>query len=162
MCYNNVVKICRFSTSSLCTEVFAINSLNDVWGEVIKALSKDMTPTAVATWFSECEPIDIDGSCLMIRISSDFKRNIIYSRFSGTIRAVLSDLFSSDFDFQLLTPDEADKYIETVEKPDPLPEMAGYTFDHFIVGNSNRFAHAAASAVAEQRMSREEAPNKKV
>ena len=31
----------------------------------------------------------------------------------------------------------------------PLPEMAGYTFDHFIVGNSNRFAHAAASAVAE-------------
>ena len=131
-------------------EVFAINSLNDVWGEVIKALSKDMTPTAVATWFSECEPIDIDGSCLMIRISSDFKRNIIYSRFSGTIRAVLSDLFSSDFDFQLLTPDEADKYIETVEKPDPLPEMAGYTFDRFIVGSSNKFAHAAALAVAEK------------
>ena len=41
-------------------EVFVIDSLNDVWSEVLKALSKDMTPTAIKTWFSECEPIDID------------------------------------------------------------------------------------------------------
>ncbi|MBR2582537.1 MAG: chromosomal replication initiator protein DnaA [Oscillospiraceae bacterium] len=127
-----------------------MNSLNDVWNEVVKALSKDMTPTAIATWFSECEPIDIDGSCLMISIPSDFKRNIIYSRFGGTIREVLSDLFSADFDFQLLTPEEADSYVEQRPEKDPLPEMAGYTFDRFIVGSSNKFAHAAALAVAEK------------
>ncbi len=131
-------------------EVFVINSLNDVWSEVLKALSRDMTPTAIATWFSECEPIDIDGSCLMLRIPSEFKRNIIYSRFGGTIREVLSDLFSADFDFQLLTPEEADSYAEKKPENDPLPEMAGYTFDRFIVGSSNKFAHAAALAVAEK------------
>ncbi len=130
--------------------MFVINSLNDVWNEVLKALSKDMTPTAIATWFSECEPIDIDGSSLLLRIPSDFKRNIIYSRFGGTIREVLSDLFSSDFDFQLLLPDEAERYLEEKPENDPLPEMAGYTFDRFIVGNSNKFAHAAALAVAEK------------
>ncbi len=127
-----------------------MNSLNDVWNEVVKVLSRDMTPTAIATWFSECEPIDIDGSCLMIRIPSDFKRNIIYSRYGGTIRQVLSDLFSADFDFQLLTPEEADSYAEKKPENDPLPEMAGYTFDRFIVGSSNKFAHAAALAVAEK------------
>ena len=126
-----------------------MNSLNDVWNEVVKVLSRDMTPTAIATWFSECEPIDIDGSCLMIRIPSDFKRNIIYSRYGGTIRQVLSDLFSADFDFQLLLPDEAASYEEHKQENDPLPEMAGYTFDRFIVGSSNKFAHAAALAVAE-------------
>ena len=130
-------------------EVFAINSLNDVWNEVVKVLSKDLTPTAITTWFSECEPIDINGSCLMIRIPSDFKRDIIYSRFGSTIREVLSDLFSADFDFQLLLPEEADAYGEQKPENDPLPEMAGYTFDRFIVGNSNKFAHAAALAVAE-------------
>ena len=130
-------------------EVFVIDSLNDVWSEVLKALSKDMTPTAIKTWFSECEPIDIDGSCLMLRISSEFKRNIIYSRFGGTIRQVLSDLFSADFDFQLLTGEEAERYLEEKPENDPLPEMAGYTFDRFIVGSSNKFAHAAALAVAE-------------
>ena len=139
-----------FSTRPILPEVFVINSLNDVWNEVIKALSKEMTPTAVATWFSECQPIDIDGSCLMVRIPSDFKRNIIYSRFGGTIRDVLSDLFSADFDFQLLLPEEADIYSETKKENDPLPEMAGYTFDRFIVGSSNKFAHAAALAVAEK------------
>ena len=116
---------------------------------VLDELSKDMTPTAIATWFSDCEPIDIDGSCLMIRIPSDFKRNIIYSRFGKTIRDVLSELFSADFDFQLLLPEEAEAYKETAKENDPLPEMAGYTFDRFIVGSSNKFAHAAALAVAE-------------
>ncbi len=144
------LKYVCFSTRNSSPEVFVINSLNDVWNEVVKALSKDMTPTAIATWFSECEPIDIDGSCLMIRIPSDFKRNIIYSRFGGTIREVLSDLFSADFDFQLLTPEEADSYVEQRPEKDPLPEMAGYTFDRFIVGSSNKFAHAAALAVAEK------------
>ena len=140
------LKYVCFSTRPILPEVFVINSLNDVWNEVIKALSKEMTPTAVATWFSECQPIDIDGSCLMVRIPSDFKRNIIYSRFGGTIR----DLFSADFDFQLLLPEEADIYSETKKENDPLPEMAGYTFDRFIVGSSNKFAHAAALAVAEK------------
>ena len=144
------LKYVCFSTKPILPEVFVINSLNDVWNEVIKALSKEMTPTAVATWFSECQPIDIDGSCLMVRIPSDFKRNIIYSRFGGTIRDVLSDLFSADFDFQLLLPEEADIYSETKKENDPLPEMAGYTFDRFIVGSSNKFAHAAALAVAEK------------
>ena len=127
-----------------------MNSLNDVWNEVVRVLSKDMTPTAVATWFSDCEPIDIDGSSLLIKTNSDFKRDIIYSRFGETIRRVLSDLFSSDFDFQLLLPDEADNYKEHAKEKDPLPELAGYTFDRFIVGKSNEFAHAAALAAAEK------------
>ena len=127
-----------------------MNSLNDVWNEVVKALSRDMTPTAVATWFSDCEPIDIDGNTLLVKTVSDFKRDIIYSRFGDTIRRVLSDLFSANFDFQLLLPDEAEKYQETKPEDDPLPELAGYTFDRFIVGKSNEFAHAAAVAVAEK------------
>ena len=126
-----------------------MNSLNDVWNEVIKALSKEMTPTAIATWFSECEPIAIEGNCLLIRIRSAFKRDIICQRFGDTIRGVLSDLFSADFDFQLMLPEEADAYGERKPDDDSLPEMAGYTFDRFIVGSSNKFAHAAAVAVAE-------------
>ena len=127
-----------------------MNSLNDVWNEVLKVLSKDMTPTAVSTWFADCEPVDIEGSTLLIKVKSEFKRDIIYSYYGQTIRSVLSDLFSSDFDFQLLLPDEADNYNEHKPESGALPEMAGYTFDRFIVGKSNEFAHAAAVAVAER------------
>ncbi len=127
-----------------------MNSLNDVWNEVVKALSKDMTPTAVSTWFADCEPVDISGNKLLIKTGSDFKRDIIYRHFGETIRVVLSDLFSADFEFELLLPDEAEDYLEGKPDNDPLPEMAGYTFEDFIVGNSNKFAHAAAVAVAEK------------
>ena len=45
-----------------------MNSLNDVWNEVVGVLSKDMTATAVDAWFADCEPVDIDGSTLFILI----------------------------------------------------------------------------------------------
>ncbi len=126
-----------------------MNSLNDIWSEVLKVLSRTLTPTAITTWFSDCEPVEIDGSCLILKTTSVFKRDIITSRFGETIRAVLSDIFSSDFNFQVLTEEELSRRRSQEEKNSILPEMAGYTFDRFIVGSSNKFAHAAAVAVAE-------------
>lgn len=129
-----------------------MNSLNDIWQEIIKILSKQLTPTAIETWFADCEPVEIDDCRLVIHTTTDFKRNIIVNRFSETIKAALSDLFSCDFDLTVLAGDEINDY-ESSKKDDDdnaLPEMAGYTFDRFIVGNSNKFAHAAAIAVAEK------------
>ena len=126
-----------------------MNSLNDIWSEVLRVLSRTLTPTAITTWFSDCEPVEIDGSCLILKTTSVFKRDIITSRFGETIRAVLSDIFSSDFNFQVLTEEELSRRRSQEEKNSILPEMAGYTFDRFIVGSSNKFAHAAAVAVAE-------------
>jgi chromosomal replication initiator protein len=126
-----------------------MNSLNDIWSEVLRVLSRTLTPTAITTWFSDCEPVEINGSCLILKTTSVFKRDIITSRFGETIRAVLSDIFSSDFSFQVLTEEELSRRRSQEEKNSILPEMAGYTFDRFIVGSSNKFAHAAAVAVAE-------------
>lgn len=127
-----------------------MNSLNDIWNEVLKVLSRQLTPTAITTWFSDCEPVEIENSCLVLKTSSSFKRDIINSRFGETIRNVLSDIFSASFDILILAGDEElDKYIGGKSASTDLPEMAGYTFDRFIVGNSNKFAHAAAVAVAE-------------
>lgn len=127
-----------------------MNSLNDIWSEVLKVLSRQLTPTAITTWFSDCEPVEIDNSCLVLKTTSSFKRDIITSRFGETIRNVLSDIFSSSFDILILAgEEELDHYIGGKASSADLPEMAGYTFDRFIVGNSNKFAHAAAVAVAE-------------
>ena len=127
-----------------------MNSLQDIWNEIIKILSKELTPTAITTWFSDCEPVDIEDCRLILHTTTDFKRRIIMDRFGNIIKDALADLFSCDFDLIVLAGDEINDFVSQRQEGDnPLPEMADYTFDRFIVGNSNKFAHAAAVAVAD-------------
>ena len=128
----------------------SMNSLNDIWKAVLDVLGQQLTPTAISTWFDDCVPVEIDGSTLVLKTSTDFKRDIIVKRFSETIKNTLSDIFSTDFSIIVLTEEELGDYQEKKKDDDPLPEMAGYTFDRFIVGNSNRFAHNAAVAVSQK------------
>ncbi len=125
-----------------------MNSLDDIWQSILNNLSCQLTPTAINTWFSDCQPIELGEKRLVLQTSSDFKRNIILQRFGQTIRDALTDLFACEFDILVLVGDELDEYKR--EGPDDnLPEAAAYTFDRFIVGQSNKFAHAAAIAVSE-------------
>lgn len=137
-----------------------MNSLDDIWKSVLDILSRDLTSIAIATWFSDCKPVEIRDNLFVVHTPSAFKREIISQRFSSTITAALSDIFACEFGLEILAEDE----LETYQKPediimipeDETPEesswrvdMASYTFDRFIVGGSNKFAHAAAIAVAE-------------
>ncbi len=125
-----------------------MNSIQDIWQNVLQKLSEILTPVAINTWFSDCQPVALEDTRLVLQTTNDFKRSIILQRFGDTIRKVLTEIFSYPFDILVLTPDEMEDY----QKPDAdsdLPEAAAFTFDRFIVGQSNKFAYAAAVAVAD-------------
>jgi len=126
-----------------------MNSLEDIWQGVLDKLREKLTPTAMNTWFSDCRPVYLGDMRLVLQTTSEFKRSIIQQRFVPDIRATLSDLFSCDFEVIILVGDEADEYANVRPSDDDLPEALAYTFDRFIVGSSNKFAHGAAVAVAE-------------
>ena len=126
-----------------------MNSLQDIWNGIMEILGRELTPTAINTWFSDCTPVEMVNNRLVIHTPTEFKRDIIQSRFAGTITDALSDLFSADFKLTILAGDELDSYISETKTDDTLPEVAGFTFDNFVVGPSNKYAHAAAIAVAE-------------
>ena len=125
-----------------------MDSLDEIWQQILDIIAKEITPTAFNTWFADCKAVDMADCKLVLHTSSDFKRNIIENRFGEMIRKALYDLFSCDFELEVLAGDELLEYERDGQEPSPYPEMEGYTFDHFVVGPSNKFAHAAAIAVA--------------
>ena len=127
-----------------------MNSLQELWEEILKILSKQLTPTAINAWFSDCKPVELEDCRLILHTSTNFKRDIITQRYGESIKAALYELFSADFEIVVLAGDEINDYEAAPREENALPEMEGYTFDRFIVGNSNKFAHAAAVAVADK------------
>ena len=126
-----------------------MDSVAEIWKSVLDIISKDITPTTYNTWFADCEPVELEDCRLILHTTTDFKRGIIQTRFGGMIKSALSELFSCEFEVQILAGDELESYLSQKKSSEHLPEMDGYTFDRFVVGPSNKFAHAAAVAVAE-------------
>ena len=127
-----------------------MNSFRDIWNDVIEKLSEELTPVAMNTWFSDCEPVEFTDRRIVLQTSTEFKRDIITGRFSETIKSILSDLFCCEFEVVVLIPEEYDEFKKSGSTEDStLPEALDYTFDRFIVGDSNKTAYAAAMAAAE-------------
>ena len=120
----------------------------EVWEKVSAIIGKELTKTAMDTWFEECVAVAIEDSCLYLCVPSSFKRGVIEGRFLDTIRVALRELFSSDFDVRLVDKEQA--LLVTAKSPSyALTEEEEFTFERFVVGNSNKFAHAAAVSVSE-------------
>ena len=135
-----------------------MNSATDVWSEVLNILSVDLTTTAISTWFDECRAVEVTGSRLYLHTPSSFKKGIIEQRFSGTIQSALGELFSGKFDFVVLDDDDLAKRTKSEESVLDSSVTQEYTFEQFIVGSTNKFAHAAAVAVANGRQKQDYNP----
>jgi len=129
-----------------------MTSAKDVWGRVLAILSKNLTSTAIDTWFSDTVAVEVTSGHLVIHCPSDFKKNVIESRFLQNIQDALFELFSGEFGLLILGEGELDPFLKKKEhNPSTSSEGLGdLTFDRFVVGSNNKFAHAAAKAVAEK------------
>ena len=125
-----------------------MNSLNDIWNSVLDSLGEGLTATSRSTWFGDCTPVELVNNRLVVHTPTDFKRDIILDRYAPRLEEALKDLFSSEIRLVVLSGDELESYLAETRTDDTLPEVAGFTFDNFVVGPSNKYAHAAAIAVS--------------
>ena len=127
-----------------------MNSANEVWKMVLEILRKDLTETAISTWFNECRAIELANNRFFLHTPTEFKKSTIENRYSGSIKSALDELFTGNFEVVILDDDGLKKMTESAEDSDFF-QTDEFTFESFIVGNSNKFPHAAALAVGEGR-----------
>ncbi|MBD0338430.1 MAG: chromosomal replication initiator protein DnaA [Thermoleophilia bacterium] len=130
-----------------------------LWADVSSRLQGALNETTYRTWFSEATGLEVGDDAFVIAVPNDFTREWIEGKFLGLIRAITQDVTGRDRRIQLSVPDAAasdDSAVATSEPPSrreagssDLVLNPKYTFDLFVIGSSNRFAHAAALAVAE-------------
>ena len=122
----------------------------DIWPKVLSLMEGAMTATTINTWFDDATPVALDANRFVLHTPSNFKRDIIMARYLPVIQKALHELFSADFEVVVLGEGELEDFGKKKTDDVFLPGTEEYTFERFVVGASNKFAHAAAQAVAER------------
>ncbi|MGZ4320365.1 MAG: chromosomal replication initiator protein DnaA, partial [Gaiellaceae bacterium] len=136
-----------------------------LWTEIAARLQGTLNETTYTTWFGEVGGSALDDDAFVLGVPNDFTREWIEGHFLGLISAALEDATGRELRIDLKVLESGAQPEQALPAPLPAeavapeppaarrPDSSGmnpkYTFDSFVIGSSNRFAHAAALAVAE-------------
>ena len=123
-----------------------------LWSEVSGRLRDALNDATYTTWFSSASAGTLDDEAFVLLVPNDFTRDWIEGHFRGLLEAMVRESLGADRALRIAVRDlqpsrELRLPPAAPRSPDGLSPK--YTFDSFVIGSSNRFAHAAALAVAE-------------
>ena len=135
-------------------------SPTELWSTVTDRLRVELAPAVYGMWFPAMQPLSVEGEVLEVAVPNDFTRawvegqlGELVARAAQSARPELSVRFSVRSTSEPAAPAEQQPEgaaaPSALGRPEPVRLHARYTFDSFVIGSSNRFAHAAALAVAE-------------
>ncbi|MGA0121385.1 MAG: chromosomal replication initiator protein DnaA [Gaiellales bacterium] len=137
---------------------------SDLWSAVSHELQQTLAPSTYSAWFGRAEPVLLAGDRLEVAVPNDFVRGWISGHFMDLVVAAATTAHGAPVEVALVlgaegpeaAPDDppampvaAPVAAVAAEPERPVNLNRNATFDSFVIGPSNRFAHAAALAVAE-------------
>ena len=134
------------------------NEMEELLTKAKELIKNEITPIAYDTWIKELEIKSYDNGNIVLLCSSSFNRDSIEARYHALIVNTFNYLTNKECSVSVLSKEGLEKEAEEGLSSNIEVNLPGnfnptlnpkYTFDTFVVGNNNRFAHAAALAVAE-------------
>lgn len=149
------------------------DNLASIWEETLSHIEPLMPQSSFNTWLKGTRPLTLTNNILYVRIANEFAKDWVDSRYREPMQQALQTMVGQEWQLEFIlpgtsipdvseTPAQTNLTSPLSEIPSPVLDMPTiqdevlpgilnprYTFDTFVVGNSNRFAHAASLAVAE-------------
>lgn len=126
-----------------------MDSFNEAWEIICEYCRSKITDVAYKTWISKIEPVNLDfaqGKAILM-VPADFHRQTLLRGYMPLLNEAFASVFGEGIEICFIIPEE-----ETTKETENIEIITDadyeYTFDTFIVGSSNKFAHAASLAVA--------------
>ncbi len=130
--------------------------LKELLTKAKELLKEEMTIIAYETWIRDLDIESADNNNVVLVASNAFQKESILSRYHDLLKNTFNYITNRNCELQVILKDdvtaeelEVAKQLSTPTTSYPSTLNPKYTFDSFVVGNNNRFAHAAALSVAE-------------
>ncbi len=118
---------------------------------ILEDIARVSSQTVMRTWFDDMKILRFTDDQLVLYTPPGFKRDVVQRRYVDRIIAILAEVYKRPYTVEIVVAEELEDYMKSLEPPaeEDTRETELFTFDQFVVGSSNKFAHAAAQAVAE-------------
>src|SRR5690554_4333793 len=140
--------------------VTGLEHLDELWNKVLTQVEQQISKPSFETWLKSTKLLSYQGSDVIIAAPNSFARDWLENHYVHLIAGILTQLTGKDLYIKFVVQkDQDDKddipaHVIQVKNNDQSESSNGmlnpkYTFDTFVIGSGNRFAHAASLAVAE-------------
>ncbi|MDR1998245.1 MAG: chromosomal replication initiator protein DnaA [Candidatus Margulisbacteria bacterium] len=132
------------------------------WNDLLERLSRKLSTPGFKTFVSSAKLVSFADGILTIAVPTQFLLSWVKERCAPVLQDIFNNelqqsilieyTVNADFNFGISAEEEAPRLAPAGAAASPYSSTfnPGYTFDTFVVGNNNRFAHAAAVAVSEK------------
>lgn len=139
-----------------------MENISDLWDRALEEIEKRVSKPSFETWLKSTKAHAIEDDLLIVTAPNEFARDWLENRYTGLIAEIIQEITGSTLEIKFITPQQNNDEEIEVKKPKKIPKINNtsndstktmlnqkYTFDTFVIGSGNRFAHAASLAVAE-------------
>jgi len=134
------------------TELRSKTDAESLWTYALQLIRAEVSDMVFENWFGGTEAIGIEDDKLLVAVRDSFQERALEDRYKTLCEAALHRSYGgSNLKLKVVPAQQAKPKAESARESKAQSPMLNprYTFDSFVVGSSNRFAHAAAYAVAQ-------------
>ena len=124
-------------------------SLDDIWNAVSEEIKSKISDVAFDCFLKDLKPVSIESGEFIVSINNIYMQEVVEKNYIPLIKNSIKKVMGIDMELTLILEEDEQKILDAEKYSAGLTFEDFFTFDNFIVGSTNRFAHAASFAVAD-------------